>query len=93
MFSLQSNKDRYAEMHIAQINDYFQILKLVWKLIWISKYSATLEIIRKKNVGLNKRNHKEGKEFANEPMTAMLNWDVLCCREFTTETFTEMVLR
>lgn len=57
------------------------------------KYSAALEIIRKENVGLNKKHHKESKEFTNEQMTAVLNWDVLCCREFTTETFTEMVLR
>lgn len=57
------------------------------------EYTAALEIIRKENMGLSKKNHKEGKEFANEQMTAVLNWDVLCCSEFATGTFMEMVLR
>ena len=50
------------------------------------EYSAALEIIRKENMGLSEKNHKEGKEFANKQMTAVSNWDVLCCREFTTGT-------
>lgn len=57
------------------------------------KYSAVLEIIRKENRGLSKKNHKEGKEFSNEQMTAVANWEVLRCREFTAGTFMEMVLR
>lgn len=48
-----------------------------------------------KNMGHSKKNHKEDKEFANEQMnmTGVSNWEVLRCREFTTEAFVEMVLR
>jgi len=60
--------------------------------IYVENHAA-LEISRKENMGLSKKKHKEGKKFANEQMTTVLNWDVLCCGEFTIGTLMEVVLR